>query len=71
MVEENPKLKEEIGGSIPGCEISFLLDKNLVKWLTTSCALALACPPSVSKKQKTRYSNAWKHVLFEFGMHLL
>ena len=25
MVDENPKLKEEIGGSIPGCEISFLL----------------------------------------------
>ena len=37
---EIPKSKEEVGSSIPGCEISSLLDINL----------ALACQPSVSKK---------------------
>ena len=29
MVERYPNLKEEVGGSIPGCKISSLLDKNL------------------------------------------
>ena len=29
MVERNPNLKEEVGDSIPGCEISSLLDKKL------------------------------------------
>ena len=33
----------------PGCKISFLLDKKLVRWSTTSCALALAYRPSLSK----------------------
>ena len=28
MMERCPNLKEEVGGSIPGCEISSLLDKN-------------------------------------------
>ena len=39
-----PNLKEEVGGSIPGCEISSPLDTNL----------ALACQPSVSKKKKKK-----------------
>ena len=38
MVEGYPNLKEEVAGSIPGCEISSLLDRYLV----------LACRPSVS-----------------------
>ena len=46
MVERYPNLKEKVGGSIPGCEISSLLDKNL----------ALACRPSVSKKRKESVS---------------
>ena len=50
MVEGYPNLKEEVGGSNPGCEISSLLDGKLVRWWTASCALALACQPSVSKK---------------------
>ena len=54
MVERYPNLKEEVGGSNPGCEISSLLDGNLVRWSTASCALALACRPSVSKKKKKR-----------------
>jgi len=29
MVERYPNLKEEVGGSIPDCKISPLLDKNL------------------------------------------
>jgi hypothetical protein len=52
MVERYPNLKEEIGGSIHGCEISSLLDKLLPMWSNVSCALALACRPSVSKKKR-------------------
>ena len=49
MVERYPNLKEEVGGSIPGSEISSLLDRKLAKWSTASCVLVLACWPSVSK----------------------
>jgi hypothetical protein len=38
MVERYPNLKEKVGGSIPGCEISSLLDGKLAKWSTISCA---------------------------------
>ena len=31
MVERYPNLKEEVGGSIPDCEISSLLDKKLAR----------------------------------------
>ena len=41
MVERYPNLKEEVGGSIPGCEISSLLHKFLT----------LAYQPSISNKQ--------------------
>ena len=41
MVETYPNLKKEVGGSIPGCEISSLLDRDL----------ALACRHSVSNKK--------------------
>jgi hypothetical protein len=51
MMERYPNLKEEVGGSIPGCEISSLLDGKLAKWSTASCALALAQQPFVSKKK--------------------
>ena len=47
-----PTMQEEVGGSILGCEISSLLDGKLVGWSTASCALVLACQPSVSKKKK-------------------
>jgi hypothetical protein len=47
MMERYPNLKEEVGGSIPACEISSLPVKKLAKWLDSSCALALACRPSV------------------------
>jgi len=53
MVERYPNLKEQVGDSIPGCEIFSLLDKKLVRWSTAYCASALACRLSVSnKKQK-------------------
>ena len=32
MVEGYPNLKEEVGGSNPGYEMSSLLDGKLVKW---------------------------------------
>ena len=39
MVERYPNLKEKVGSSNPSYEISFLLDKKLVRWSTASCAL--------------------------------
>jgi hypothetical protein len=54
MMETYLNLKEEVGNSIPGCEISSLLDGKLARWSTASCALALACRPSVSKKEKEK-----------------
>jgi hypothetical protein len=53
-VERYPNLKEEVGGSIPNCEFSFLPDGKLAKWSSASCALALASWPSVSKKENTK-----------------
>jgi hypothetical protein len=55
MMERYPNLKEEVGGSIPGYEISSLSDEKLARWSTATCklTLALACQPSVKKK-------AWK-----------
>jgi hypothetical protein len=49
-VERYPNLKEEVGGSIPGFEISSPLDKKLAKWSIASCALTLTYRPIVSKK---------------------
>jgi len=48
MVERYPNLKEEVGGSNPGCEISSLPSGEFARWSSASCALALACPPYVS-----------------------
>ena len=42
MVERYPNLKEEVGNSILGCEISSLPDGKLVGWSFASYALALA-----------------------------
>ena len=47
MVERYPNLKEEVSGSNPGCEISSLLNRILARWSIASCALELACQPSV------------------------
>ena len=38
MVEGYPNLKEEVGGSNPGYEISSLLDGKLARWSIASCA---------------------------------
>ena len=54
MVERYPTLKNEVDGSIPDCETSYLLDIELASWPTASCALTLACRPSVSKKKKRK-----------------
>jgi len=49
MVERYINLKEEVGGSNVGCEISSLLDGKFARWSTASYALVLACRSSVSK----------------------
>jgi hypothetical protein len=49
MMERYQDLKEEVGGSIPDCEISSLLDIKLARWSIASYALALACRPSVKR----------------------
>ena len=36
MVERYPNIKEEVGGSIPGCEIASLLDMKLARWWLAS-----------------------------------
>jgi hypothetical protein len=67
MVERYPVVKEEVGGSIPICEISSLLDMKLVKWLIASCVLASACQPYVSKlkliKKKKNVVLKWCMIL--------
>jgi hypothetical protein len=52
MMERDPNLKKEVGGSILDCEIFSLLDEKLTRWSTASCALALAYRNSVSKRKK-------------------
>jgi hypothetical protein len=49
MVDRYPNFKEEVGGLNPGYEIFFLPGGKLVKWSTTSRALALIRQPSVYK----------------------
>jgi hypothetical protein len=51
VVERCPNFNEEVGGLNPGCEIPSLPDGKLAMWSIASCALALACLPSVSKNQ--------------------
>jgi hypothetical protein len=67
MVERYPYLKEEVGGSNPGCEISSLPNGKLVWWSTTSCALALAYWPFVSKNKIKMWTlvNSHLHVFIE------
>ena len=54
MVERYSNIKEEVGGSIVGCEISSLLDEKLAMRSTSSCALALAYQPFVSRKERKK-----------------
>ena len=51
MEERYPNIKEEVGGLIPRCEISSLLDIILARWSIDSFALALACWAYVSRKK--------------------
>ena len=50
MVKRYHDLKEEVGGSIPGCEISSLLDRNLAM----SCRLWL-----IKRKKKRKKHNIY------------
>ena len=61
MVERYPNLKEEVGGSIPNCEISSLLDRKLARWSSASYALALACRPSGFFKKKNKKKQLHGH----------
>jgi hypothetical protein len=80
MMKRYPNLKKEVGGSIPNCEISSLLDKKkLAKWSVASCALALACRSSVSKKQQQQQQQQQKNLrdiigqedfVCEMGLHV-
>ena len=54
-IPKSPNRKEEVGGSIPGSEISSLLDKYL----------ALTCRPCVSKKKKKRKKVGLLHTLID------
>jgi hypothetical protein len=50
MVESYPNLKEEVGGSIPRLwNLLSTWRKTCLRWSIASCALTLACWPSVSK----------------------
>ena len=70
MVERYSNLKEEVGSSNPGYEISSLHDGKLAMWSTASCTLAFACRPFVSKGKCTyipftaRGINSQTHAFF-------
>ena len=71
MLEIYPYLKEEVGRLIFYYEIFSLLDKKkLVKWSTVSCALALACRPSVSKikENENKKNNVLGNLFHEFKL---
>ena len=55
MVERYTNLKEEVGSSILDCEISSLPKEKLATWSSASCALTLACWPSIFKKKQKQY----------------
>jgi hypothetical protein len=72
MVERYPNLKEEVGSLTHGCEISSLPDEKLAMWSTASCALALACQSSLSKKKRkekitTRFLYNFQKVVILFA----
>ena len=56
MVEGYPNLKEEVGGSNLGCEISSLLDGKLARWSTASCAWRWPVGLLSQKKKKKDWS---------------
>jgi hypothetical protein len=56
-------LKEEVGGSIPGNEISSLPDGKLAKWSIASCALAFNYRTFVSKEEKRKKKKKKKNPL--------
>ena len=67
MMERYPRLKKEVGGLIPDCDISSLLDRKVVKWSTTSYALVLGCRPFVSKRRRKQRTKQHPHHLPHHG----
>ena len=58
MVERYPNLKEEDDGSVPGCEISSLLDRKLAMWSTFLC---FGAGLSMSQKRIKTHTNIHTH----------
>ena len=69
-VEGYPNLKEEVGSSNPGYEISSRLDGKLARWWTASCALALACWPFISKKKKVTIGVEYHNPMYFTTLHI-
>jgi hypothetical protein len=68
MVERYQNLKEKVGGSNPGCEISSLPGGKLARWSTAYYALALACRHSVSRKKLlTNYKKVYISSIYKSG----
>ena len=49
-------LRKEVGSLFPHCESHV---RKSAMWLIGSCALTLACRPSVSKKTKQNINHPW------------
>ena len=71
MVERYPNPKEEVGGSIPGHEISSLLDIKLARWSIASCALAPARRPSILNFKKKRRRRATDTIVIDSTFSIL
>ena len=72
-VERYPNLKEEVGGSITGCEICSLLDIKLARLSAVFCASTLTCHPFVSTTPKINNNNnlqGWSYICVTRGLVL-
>ena len=67
MVDIYPNLKKEVGGSFLGCEIFSLLDIILVRWSNASCAMALACRPSIDLLKKKSLWKVWCFLVVHYS----
>jgi hypothetical protein len=54
MVERYPNLKEEVGGSIPDCEIPELLDKETCKVVNCLMCFGVGLSAFYLKNQKEK-----------------
>ena len=59
MVERYPNMKKEVDGSISWLWILLSTWQKLARWPIASCALVLACPPSVPKRERRETFPSW------------